>query len=189
VIFHQGDPGETLLLIQSGTVKVVAYSDAGDETVLSIFGPGESLGELALIDSQVRSATVQALEKVEAVSIQRAAFQRVVESHPAAMWRLFAGLATRIRHLTDTVSDLTALSLEERLAKKLLELAVERGRDLEGAIEIQLAITQQELADMIGATRPSVNKILGMYETQGLIGHNGRHLVIRDTKGLRRRVP
>src|SRR5690348_1423848 len=66
VLFHQGDPGDALVILESGTVKVLVYSDNGDETVLSIVGPGQSFGELALIDGEARSATVQALEPVEA---------------------------------------------------------------------------------------------------------------------------
>src|SRR5581483_7849949 len=82
VVFHQGDPGDSLLIIESGTLKVVVYSDSGDETVLAILGPGEFVGELALIDGEARSATVQAIEPVEALSLHRDDFLRVVRSHP-----------------------------------------------------------------------------------------------------------
>ncbi len=188
VLFHQGDPGDALLILESGAVKVVVYSEAGDETVLAVLGAGESFGELALIDGEARSATVQALEAVEALSIRRDAFMQVVRSHPPTVERLLAALATKIRYLSNTVSDLAFLNLESRLAKKLLELAAERGKEVNGATEIQLALTQEELAGMVGATRASVNKVLGWYEDRGLISRTGRRIVVRDPEKLRARI-
>jgi CRP/FNR family transcriptional regulator, cyclic AMP receptor protein len=188
VICHQGDPGDALVILESGTVKVLVYSETGDETVLAIVGPGESFGELALIDGEERSATVEALEPVEALSIHREAFMKIVRSNPATCERLLCALASKIRYLTNTVSDLAFLNLEGRLAKKLLELANDHGREVNGGIEIQLTLTQEVLAGMVGATRASVNKVLGWYEDKGIIGRTGRRIVVRDAAGLRRRI-
>jgi CRP/FNR family transcriptional regulator/CRP/FNR family cyclic AMP-dependent transcriptional regulator len=188
VVFHQGDPGDTLLIIESGAVKVLVYSETGDETVLAIVGPGEFLGELALIDGEPRSAAVQAIEPVEAWSIRRDAFMQVVHAHPQTTDRLLAALAAKVRYLTMTVSDLAFLNLEGRLAKKLLELAADRGREVDGVTEIQLTLTQEELAGMVGATRASVNKVLGWYEDRGIITRVGRRIVIRDSDRLRQRI-
>ena len=188
VLFHQGDPGDALVILESGTVKVIVYSESGDESVLAIVGPGESFGELALIDGEARSATVQALEPVEALSIHREAFMKIVFSHGPTCERLLSALAAKIRYLTTTVSDLAFLNLEGRLAKKLLELANDRGREINGATEIALTLTQEELAGMVGATRASVNKVLGWYEDRGIIGRTGRRIVVRDPARLQGRI-
>jgi len=188
VLCHEGDPGDALVVIVNGTAKVVVYSETGDETVLAIVGAGESFGELALIDGEPRSATVQALEPIEAFSIHRDAFMSVVHSHPPTAEKLLAVLAAKIRYLTTTVSDLAFLNLEGRLAKKLLELAAEHGREVNGEIEILLTLTQEDLAGMVGATRASVNKVLGWYEDRGIISRVGRRIVVRDREKLGRRI-
>jgi len=188
ILVHEGDPGDTLVILESGTVKVLVYSENGDETVLSLVGPGESFGELALIDGEARSATIQAMEPVEALSIHRDAFMQVVRSHPPTCERLLCALAAKIRYLTTSVSDLAFLNLEGRLAKKLLELAADRGREVNGGREIAVNITQDELAAMVGATRASVNKVLGWYADRDIIGHTRRRIVVRDPDRLRARI-
>jgi CRP-like cAMP-binding protein len=188
VLFHQADPGDTLLVLESGRVKVFTYAASGDETVLSILGPGESFGELALIDGEPRSATVQALEPVQTVSVGRAAFLAVIREQPKAAERLLGALATKIRYLSDVVSDLAFLDLEGRLAKRLLELAAEHGRQDGIEVVIELPLTQEDLAAMVGATRASVNKLLGWYEDRGLIARRGRRISVIDPDRLRARI-
>jgi CRP/FNR family transcriptional regulator, cyclic AMP receptor protein len=188
ILFHEGDPGDALVILERGIVKVLVYAESGDETVLAIVGPGESFGELALIDGEARSATVQALEAVEALSIPRQVVLEAVWSHRPTCERLLCALAAKIRYLTTTVSDLAFLNLEGRLAKKLLELASDRGREVGGVTEIQLTLTQEELAGMVGATRASVNKVLGWYEDRGLIGRTGRRITVRDARRLQQRI-
>lgn len=188
VIFHQGDPGDTLHVIESGRVKVMVDSESGGEAVLTVLGPGDCFGELALIDGEPRSARVEALEPVETVSLQRTDFTQCLYSNPRAVDALLAVLAATIRRLTDEVADLAFLDVEGRLAKKLLELADVHGRESEGATEIELPITQEDLAAMIGSTRASVNKLLGWYEDHGMIQRRGRRIAIRDAEGLRRRT-
>jgi CRP/FNR family transcriptional regulator/CRP/FNR family cyclic AMP-dependent transcriptional regulator len=188
VIYHGGDPGETLHVLESGTAKVTVLSPHGAETVLRIIGPGECHGELALIDDSPRSATVQALEPVAAVTLHHDDFLNLLRTNQAANERVLASLANKIRDLTTQVSDLAFLDLEGRLAKKLVELAETHGTPLGNAIEIQLPLTQEDLAGMVGATRASVNKLLGWYEDQGLIARRTRRLEITDLPRLRRRV-
>jgi CRP/FNR family cyclic AMP-dependent transcriptional regulator len=188
VICHYGDPGDTLHVLESGRVKVMVYSDAGSEMLLTVLGPGECFGELALIDGQPRSATVETLEPVETVILRRTDFLRLVRESEAALEPLLSTLARTIRRLSDTVADVSFLSLEGKLAKKLLALADEHGREADGVIEIQLPISQEELASMVGATRTSVNKVLGQYEDQGLITRRGRRIVIQNSAGLRDRI-
>lgn len=188
VVFHQGDAGDALHIVETGRLKVIVYGESGSETVLSILGPGESFGELALIDGEPRSATVQALEPAQTVSVRRDEFLALLRTHPETNERLLVALVAKIRQLTDTVSDLAFLDLEGRLAKKLLELAALHGSETGGVAEIEVPLTQEDLAAMVGATRASVNKVLGWYEDRHLISRQGRRITLLDPERLRRRI-
>ena len=188
VIFHFGDPGDTLFVLETGRVKVFSYSDSGDEALLAFVGPGECFGELALIDGEPRSATVEALEPVEAVSIGRPAFLALVRDHPNTAEHLLHALAAKIRYLTAVVSDLAFLDLEGRLAKRLLELAAEHGKQEGTEILIDIPLTQEALASWVGATRASVNKLLGWYEDRGMIARRGRRIAVLQPDRLRSRI-
>jgi CRP/FNR family cyclic AMP-dependent transcriptional regulator len=187
-IFHQGDPGDALHLLQAGRVKVALRAESGEEAVVAILGPGDCFGELALLDGEPRSATVEALEPVETVSLAREDFLRFLQANPPTMERLLRTLARTVRGANDELADLVFLDLPGRLVKKLLDLAADHGRLVDGAIEIELPMTQEDLAAMIGATRGSVNKILGWYEEQGAIERRGRRIAILDAERLRRRI-
>jgi len=188
VVFHQGDAGDALHIVQTGRLKVIVYGESGSETVLSILGPGESFGELALIDGEPRSATVQALEPAQTVSVRRDEFLALLRTHPETNERLLVALVAKVRQLTDTVSDLAFLDLEGRLAKKLLELAALHGSETDGVTVIEVPLTQEDLAAMVGATRASVNKLLGWYEDRHLISRQGRRITLLDPERLRRRI-
>ncbi|MCC6178282.1 MAG: Crp/Fnr family transcriptional regulator [Chloroflexi bacterium] len=188
VVFHQGDPGDSLHILLEGRVKIVLDAESGDEAVIAIFGPGDCFGELALIDGEPRSASVAALEPVHTVSISRNDFMSFVRENPSVAEQLLMTLAGMVRHANEGLADLVFLDMEGRLVKKLLELAASHGRSVDGAIEIELPMTQEDLAAMIGATRASVNKLLGWYEDQGAIQRRGRRIAIFDPERLRRRI-
>jgi CRP/FNR family cyclic AMP-dependent transcriptional regulator len=190
VIFHQGDPGDTLHLVQKGRIKVVLPAESGDEVLLAILGPGNCFGELALLDGESRSATVVAIEPVETLTLGRSDFMAFVRANPETAERLMINLAHIIRKVNEDVADLAFLDLPGRLAKKLLDLAHDHGQPMPGGdgIEISVPLTQEELAGMVGATRPSVNKVLGWYEDQGAIQRRGRKIAIFKPEALRQRV-
>lgn len=190
VVFHQGDPGDTLHLVQDGRVKVVLPTESGDEVVLAILGPGDCFGELALLDGEPRSASVVAVEPVETFVLGRNDFLAFIRSNPGVAERLVANLSRIIRRVNEEVADLAFLDLPGRLAKKLLELAESHGEPMEDGrgVEITLPLTQEELAGMVGATRPSVNKVLGWYEDQGAIERRGRRIAVLKPEALRLRV-
>lgn len=188
IIFHQDDPGDSLHLIVEGRVKIALDADSGQEAVIAILGPGEFFGELSMIDGQPRSATVETLEPVETVSVARADFVRFLRSNEATAERLIVNLARMIRRADSTMADLVFLDMEGRLLKRLLELADEYGQEVDGGIEIELPVTQEDLARMVGATRASVNRVLGHWEERGAIERRGRRIVIHDAERLRRRI-
>jgi CRP/FNR family transcriptional regulator, cyclic AMP receptor protein len=188
-VFYQGDPGGTLYVIVSGQVKVVVTSESGEEVVVAILGPGDCFGELSLLDGEPRSATVRALDAVEAIALSRRDFLEVAQPTPLTM-ELLILLARRVRQTDELAADMAFLDLRGRLAKTLLELAKAHGRraGAQGGVEIELQITQRDLAAMIGATRESVNKLLSWYEDRGVIQRRSGHIVVVDRERLRRRI-
>ena len=185
VVFHQGDSGDTLHFIAAGRVKLVVLAENGEEILLFVLGPGESFGEIALLDGGPRTATVVALEPLETATLKRQDFLDLLRRSPAALESVLAVLAASLRRTTDELSDLVGLDLHGRLAKRLLGLADSHGRRVGDAIEIELPLTQEELAGMVGATRASVNKLLGIYEDRGAIARHGRHISILKPHLLR----
>jgi CRP/FNR family transcriptional regulator/CRP/FNR family cyclic AMP-dependent transcriptional regulator len=185
VLFHQGDPGHGLYLVIAGHLKVVLLRETGEELILSILGPGDVVGEMALLDSAPRSATVVALEAVETATLSRGDFLGLLRRSPETVQGLLAVLAQTIRRLDAEVGDLRFTGLHGRLAKKLLDLAGAHGRPVGDATEIQVALTQEELAGLIGATRQRVNKLLGRYEECGAIARQRRRITILRSDLLR----
>ena len=178
-LYHQGDLGSVVHVIVEGRVQVVIPSESGEEAVLTVLGPGDVHGEMALLDGEPRSATVVALEPVVTAIISRESFLDLLKRSPGAVEGVLAGLARTIRRLSSEVGDLMFLDLQGRLAKKLLELADIHGHEAEDGIEIQAALTQEDLAGMIGATRPRVNQLLGSFEDRGAISRRNRRIIIR----------
>jgi CRP/FNR family transcriptional regulator/CRP/FNR family cyclic AMP-dependent transcriptional regulator len=188
VVFHRGDPGDVLHLVHRGRLKVVLQSAGGEQALLTIVGPGDLFGELALLDGQPRSATVVALEPAETATLGRLDFLDLVRRSPSAAERLLIALACIVRRSSEGVGDLMLVDLHGRVAKKLLELANSYGAAGAGPITIELPLTQEDLAAMVGATRASVNKVLGFYEDQGVLTRRHRHIVLLNVPVLRARA-
>jgi len=188
-VFHQGDPGDALFIVASGTVKVVLPSDEGAEpAIVAVLGPGEFFGELAILDGAPHSATIVAIEPTETLVLHRDAFLALIDSEPELRRALLASLATEIRRLTGHVEDLHFLDLPGRLASRILRLSVECEPDPDGAIRISWPYTQSELAGMIGGSRQSVNRLLADLAEEGLVRIERDVLVVTDRERLARTV-
>ena len=183
-VCYRDDPGEDLHVVVRGHLKVVVLGENGEEAVLSVVGPGDLFGEMALLDGGPRSATVIPLEPVETYALRRQDFLRLLRTSPSAVEGLLEALARTIRRLSDQVTNLMFLDLRGRLVKQLLELAANHGRRVNDGVEIEIELTQENLAGMIGATRARVNNVLVFFESQGVIARRGRRLVILDPQHL-----
>jgi CRP-like cAMP-binding protein len=189
VIFHQGDPGDSLYIVEAGSVKIVLPSPEGDEgAIIATLGRGEFFGELALLDGAPHSATAVAIESTQALALRRETFDQLIESQPALRRALFAGLATELRRLTDHVEDLYFLDLPGRLAISLVRRARQQHPDRLNDVRLDWPFTQSELAAMIGGTRQSVNRLLADMSARGLIAIEEDSLVIPDVERLERTV-
>jgi CRP/FNR family transcriptional regulator, cyclic AMP receptor protein len=187
-IFQQGDPGLCLYLVESGKVKITSLSAEGKGLVLNLFGPGDFFGELALLDGEPRSADAVAQEACQLLLLQRDDFMRFLEARPHVAIKLLATVSSRLRHTTQQIEDMVFFDLPARLARVLLELPEAELTSAEGERVITSRPTQAELAEMVGATRESVNKWLGAYEEQGLIRREGNQLIILQPEALRKRI-
>ena len=188
VIFHQGDPGDSLHIVGSGAVKIVLPSTEGDEAIIATLRPGDFFGELSLLDGAPRSATAVALEATETLVLPRVAFQGLVARDAELRDALLAGLAAELRRLTGHVEELHFLDLAGRLAMRLTRLARESRPGASGEVVLDWPYTQSDLAAMIGGTRQSVNKLLGDLVDEGLLTLEPDRLVIRDVDRLARRA-
>lgn len=188
VIFHRGDPGQVMYVIRQGKVKISLTSPEGQEVSLAVLGPGECFGELALLDGQPRSADAQAIEMVQAYSLQRMDFTRAVVHHPHIAIQVMQVLSRRLRQTDEMVQDLLFLDVHGRVAKKLLELTETHGVRTPEGIRIELRLTQGELAAMVGASRESVNKVMGYLTAKHYITTDRHHTTVTRLAELRRRV-
>jgi CRP/FNR family transcriptional regulator, cyclic AMP receptor protein len=180
VVFTRGDPGDTLIVVISGRVKVVVRSADGGELTLTIVQPGSSLGELSIADGGPRSADAETLEPCQLLLIPRETIQDVCAHVPAAAQAVTSSIAATLRRLTEAASDLVFLDLPRRVAKVLL--AQPPGAD--GVIRVNLR--QEELAHQVGGTRQSVNAALRGFERRGWIEVRERAVTVRQTGALSR---
>jgi CRP/FNR family cyclic AMP-dependent transcriptional regulator len=179
LLFVAGDPGDHLVLVRSGRLRVLVTSERGQELVLTILGPGEALGELSIVDGLPRSASVEAVEAVELVLLPADRVRGVLLGDPAATLAAMRMLAGQVRRLTGSAADLVFLDLGHRLAKLVVARA---GSDSVA----DLGVSQSGLAAQLGATRQSVNRALAGLQRRGWVDVEGSRVLVRDAAALRR---
>jgi len=188
VIFHRDDPGQVLYMIKEGKVKICNISPDGQEVSLAVLGKGEYFGEFALLDGLPRSADAVALEKVESYTLQRSDFHNIILKNPKIAILVLEALSKRLRNTDQMVEDLIFLDVYGRVAKKLLELADAHGVKTDEGVRIDVRLTQQELASMVGASRESVNKVLGYFTDKNFISTDKHRITIHHIADLKRRI-
>jgi CRP-like cAMP-binding protein len=184
---YQGDAGDRLFVVAEGLVKVVLGSERGEEIVLATLGPRESLGEIALLDGAPRSASVVAVKPTTVLMLPRSALLHVMGQNPALLDAMLRSLGGLVRRLTEQTGDFVFLDLTGRVAKVLLRLTESHGT-AQDEVALDAHLSQSELAAMVGATRPAVNRILQLFAARGWISIEGRVIAIQDQPALRRRA-
>jgi CRP/FNR family transcriptional regulator, cyclic AMP receptor protein len=186
VLFHEGDPGESMHLIASGRVAVRITTPLGDVATLSVLGRGAVVGELALVDDQgMRSATAVALEPTETVALQRSEFDELRRRHPSVHRFLVRALAREVRRLDAQLIEALYVPADTRVVRRLLELA-EMYRTPGGYAVVPL--TQDELASLAGTSRATVNRVLGQAQASGAIELGRGRVHVLETAPLERRA-
>jgi CRP/FNR family cyclic AMP-dependent transcriptional regulator len=157
----------------------------GADLTLAVMEPGEFFGDLSLLDGRLRSASAEAARDSTLLTLEREDLTELVRSRPDAALAILEVISLRLRETDQMATDLAFLDVSGRLARRLLDLASVQGQQTNGGVLIKQPITQEELANMIGVTRESVNRNLGMFRRLGLIGREGRRIVIQNEAALR----
>ncbi|VAW97845.1 cAMP-binding proteins - catabolite gene activator and regulatory subunit of cAMP-dependent protein kinases [hydrothermal vent metagenome] len=176
VIINEGDSSGSLYIILKGRVTVFLSDENGKEVILNSQGEGSYFGELALVDDDKRSASVVTAEKSTFIVISKADFKKVLSSNPELAFNLIRGLTHRVRDLTDNVRSLALLDVYGRVAKTLLSLAEEK----EDELVIDMKLTQQDIANRVGASREMVAKILKDLTVGGYISSDHKRITIHE---------
>jgi CRP/FNR family transcriptional regulator, cyclic AMP receptor protein len=185
VLFHQGDDAGAVVVLRDGHVKATMLND-GREVILAFPGPGELLGELSAVDGQPRSATVRAVDEVEALVIPGSAFRAYLGRRPRIALVLLSGVADRLREADRQRVDYAVNDVVVRVAGRLVELCDRFGCEDGAGIDIGLAITQDELAAWAGASREAVAKAMALLRTLGWVQTERRRILVLDLPALRR---
>ena len=189
VLFHEGDAGDRLYLLFGGKVKLTARSNDGRETLLAVLGPGEMFGELSFFDPGPRMSTASALVDSDMLELGHDDLMPWLVERPEVAVTMLRAIAHRLRRTNETVSDLVFTDVPGRVAKALLDLAEKFGRqEPDGGIRVAHDLTQEELAQLIGASRETVNKTLADFQNRGWLRVDQRAVVLVDTERLERRA-
>ena len=188
VLFNEGDDGSQLYIVTEGKIKLGRSSADGRENLLAILGPGQMFGELSFFDPGPRSATATAVTDVELKSLSHEALSPVLADHSDVALALLHQLAGRLRRTNEVVGDLVFSDVPGRVAKALLDLASRFGRQADDGVHVNHDLTQEELAQLVGASRETVNKALADFASRGWMRLEPRSVVILDLERLQRRA-
>ncbi len=182
-------PGEVAYIILTGTVKVYVEQADGSDAILAILGRGELVGELSLIDTPSRSATVETLEESTLVWIDKMTFQELLQRMPMLTYNLVRILARRLRLANAQIQALATQDVFGRVARQLLAFAEAYGQlNTNGATVIPLRLTQSDLASLVGASRVRVNQVLSLYQQRHFITvHPNHHITVLNVQALAQR--
>jgi CRP/FNR family cyclic AMP-dependent transcriptional regulator len=185
VVFHEGDPSDSMHLVVSGHLAVRVSTPDGERATLNVLSAGDIVGELSLLQREgthQRSASVLALEATETLVLSARAFRELCDRHPGVQRLVADMLAVRVRELSGRLLETMYVGLDRRLYRCLLDLAEVYGS---GSGDPVIPLTQDHLADLVGGTRPSVNQVLQRLLAQGIIELGRGRVVLRDVGALR----
>jgi CRP/FNR family transcriptional regulator/CRP/FNR family cyclic AMP-dependent transcriptional regulator len=188
VIFHQDDPGSAMHIVKSGQVKIATTSPEGEEVIIAILKNSDFFGDLSLLDDKPRSANAVAMEATQTLMLRRGDFMDMLDQHHEMVGTVLTSLSERLRRTDQLLEDAVFLDLPARLSKRLLELAQKHGVKTDKGLEIDLRLTQQDLAAALGVTRVALNKHLGRLQDEDLISLERKRIIITRPEDLRKRV-
>jgi CRP-like cAMP-binding protein len=188
ILFREGDSGDRLYVVMDGKIKLGRSSPDGRENLMAVLGPGQMFGELSLFDPGPRSLTATAVTDVTMLSLGHAALLSWLTGHPDVARNLLGQLASRLRRTNDVVADLVFSDVPGRVAKALLDLASRFGRQSDDGVHVHHDLTQEELAQLVGASRETVNKALADFANRGWLRLEPRSVVLVDVERIQRRA-
>ena len=180
LLFSKGDPGSFLLAVLAGHIRVGTVSLEGREVTLNVIGPGDIVGEIALLDGKPRSASAVAAEDATMMVIERKVFLPFLLRHEGLVERMLVVLCDRLRRTSNALEEIALFDLQARLARLLVKLAEDYGRVVPLGVRIDLKLTQRDLSNLVASSRESVNKQMKVWRDAGIIDlEDGRVVVMR----------
>jgi len=181
VVFHADESGDVFCVIKEGQVKVTMISPEGKEIILSMLGPGDFFGEMALLDDEPRSATVIATEPLEVVTIWRSDFLQILSENFSLTKKVLAELSQRLRNASNRIESLATMDVYGRLARFFLDLARDQGKILDNGYVAVIRPTHQAIANMIGTSRETVSRLIHDLMKQNLLLSEGKTIYLKKT--------
>ena len=193
IILREGDPGDTCYILRSGGARVVRQHADGRAITLTNLGPGEIFGELAMFDGEVRSATVEAIDDVQAIAILAGDLKRLLGTHPEIAVKLLGALAERLRETNARISRQSFQKVSSRVAGVLVELAetgtrTGGGQPGETVGEVTVRSTQADLAQLAGTSREAASRFLATLQRAGVLTTKRGRIVVHDPSALHRYI-
>lgn len=187
-IFDEGEPGDRLYIIISGKVKLARHAADGRENLLTVMGPSDMFGELSIFDPGPRTSSAVCVTEVVAATMDSTMLHAWIKQHPGISEQLLRVLARRLRRTNNSLADLIFTDVPGRVAKALLQLANRFGIQEGPALRVHHDLTQEEIAQLVGASRETVNKALAEFAHRGWIRLEGKSVLISDTERLAKRA-
>lgn len=188
VVFREGDESDTCYIVRSGHVRALREHQDGRSITLARFGPGDIFGELAMFDSESRSATVEAIERTEVIAILGGDMRRLLREHPDIAVKLLAALGRRLRETNERLARQSFQTVQSRVAAVLAQLVEAERAEGAGEGDVLITSTQAELAQLAGSSRESASRFLAVLERAGIITQGRGKLVVHDPAALARYV-
>jgi CRP-like cAMP-binding protein len=184
VLVRKGDAGTSMMVVLQGRVQICTRSEGGREFVVNIINPGEVFGEIALLDGSDRTADAITMDSCELMILERRDFVPFLHDHPDACMRLLEVLCKKLRWTTGVLEAALFLEGPSRLARVLVHLASLYGQETDEGIELRIRLSQQQLANMVGMSRESINKQLGQWRDEGIVAIEEGRIRIADLDAL-----
>jgi len=188
VIFLPGDPSRQVYLLKEGRVKISRVSEEGREVTLALLEPGEIFGELEALDDSPRDTLAEALDDTQLCIIQKERFVALIRQKPELSFRLTKLIGFRMRRIESRIEELVFRDVPARLAHLLIQLSKDHGKGMPEGVSLQIKLTHQEMANLIGSIRETVSAILGEWKKEGLIAMEGRRIILRRPDLLQKRA-
>ena len=181
IVFNEGDAGDFLLVIYSGKVKVVLYGEKGEEIILAMLGPGNFFGEMGLLSSRPRSATVLTMEPSEFLHLDQQSFSSLITTHPPLALKILKYLSHRLKQANEQIRTLVMFDVYGRIARCLLNLIETQGIQTKQNLVLCNRPSFQDLAHMIGCSRETVSRAINVLKREGYLTVSRKEIVIHRT--------
>jgi CRP-like cAMP-binding protein len=188
VVFNEGEPGDSLYIVLTGKIKLGRRAADGRQNLIALMGPSDMLGELSLFDPGPRTATATAVTDTRVARLRKQALRPWLSNRPEIAEQLLRVLARRLRRTNDALADLIFTDVPGRVAKNLLQMAGRFGSRDGGVLRVTHDLTQEELAQLVGASRETVNKALADFASRGWLRLDGKSVIVLDPERLARRA-